>query len=290
MANKPRSNKQSKRRASPPASALRRHVVASLLVAVSLPAALSLCGSRLERSGLLALEQGEPATAVAQLSRARQFAAYSGAALLGRLPGGLLWSGLSPNSEYAAGRAVLESRGEVLAAIDHFDAAIRGNPNLWPAHANLAAVQAGLGDVMAALEATLSACQRAIDILVIRADDAPAPADPGQALPACSCLPHAADAYQRALANVAGHEGASAALERLAELQQEGRGSQGRITSSLSPSRRPVDSVPTDSDTDPVVVSVTFGACRYVPAIFSVSKDTKMRALNERARRQMMRM
>ena len=39
-----------------------------------------------------------------------------------------------------------------------------------------------------------------------------------------SCLPHAADAYQRALANVAGHEGASAALERLAELQQEGRG------------------------------------------------------------------
>ena len=164
MANKPRSNKQSKRRASPPASALRRHVVASLLVAVSLPAALSLCGSRLERSGLLALEQGEPATAVAQLTRARQSAAYSGAALLGRLPGGLLsvlWSGLSPNSEYAAGRAVLESRGEVLAAIDHFDAAIRGNPNLWPAHANLAAVQAGLGDVMAALEATLSVADAA---------------------------------------------------------------------------------------------------------------------------------
>ena len=161
MANKPRNNKQSKRRASPPASALRRHVVASLLVAVSLPAALSLCGSRLERSGLLALEQGEPATAVAQLTRARQFAAYSGAALLGRLPGGLLWSGLSPNSEYAAGRAVLESRGEVLAAIRHFDAAIRGNPNLWPAHANLAAVQAGLGDVMAALEATLSVADAA---------------------------------------------------------------------------------------------------------------------------------
>ena len=107
MANKPRSNKQSKRRASPPTSALRRHVVASLLVAVSLPAALSLCGSRLERSGLLALEQGEPATAVVMLTRARQSAAYSGAALLGRLPGGLLWSGLSPNSEYAAGRALL---------------------------------------------------------------------------------------------------------------------------------------------------------------------------------------
>ena len=73
----------------------------------------------------------------------------------------VLWSGLSPNSEYAAGRAVLESRGEVLAAIDHFDAAIRGNPNLWPAHANLAAVQAGLGDVMAALEATLSVADAA---------------------------------------------------------------------------------------------------------------------------------
>mmetsp|Transcript_30044 Transcript_30044/g.93849 ORF Transcript_30044/g.93849 Transcript_30044/m.93849 type:complete len:120 (+) Transcript_30044:602-961(+) len=36
-----------------------------------------------------------------------------------------------------------------------------------------------------------------------------------------SCLPHAADAYQRALANVAGHEAASAALDRLAKLQPE---------------------------------------------------------------------
>ena len=55
-------------------------------------------------------------------------------------------------------------------AVPPLEDAVRGNPSLWPAHANLATIYSGFGDRLRAL----GALQRAIDILVIRADGAPA--------------------------------------------------------------------------------------------------------------------
>ena len=106
-----------------------------------------------------------------------------------------------------------------------------------PAHADLARLHNSLNDPFAALEAL----QKAIDILVIRADGAPAPAEPDQVLAALhhlqgellealpgerceggSCAAHALQAYQRALAHNGEHAQASAAVRRLEETQQQG--------------------------------------------------------------------
>ena len=45
------------------------------------------------------------------------------------------------------------------AAVTHLEEAVRGNPNLWPAHANLATIHGGFGDQLRAL----GSLQRAID-------------------------------------------------------------------------------------------------------------------------------
>ena len=63
-------------------------------------------------------------------------------------------------------------------AVPHLEDAVRGNPNLWPAHANLATIHGGFGDQLRAL----GSLQRAIDILIIRADGAPAPTEPDRVL------------------------------------------------------------------------------------------------------------
>lgn len=119
-------------------------------------------------------------------------------------------------------------------AVPPLEDAVRGNPSLWPAHANLATIYSGFGDRLRAL----GALQRAIDILVIRADGAPAPAEPdrvladlherqGQLLEAMpqeqceggSCAVHALRAYQRAVSHIGDHPAAKAAIERLSPVQ-----------------------------------------------------------------------
>lgn len=199
-------------------------------------------GSHFEKRGLLLLEGGEPASAVPHLRRAQWIAAswhtwtasigpsVSAAAFAG-------WTGVAPDTVYALGRALLQVGGgavstETLAeAAGYFKLAILGNGNLWPAHANLATVQQRLGEPLAALESL----RKAIDILDLKADGAPAPAEPDQvlaalffqqgtvleALPAdgCdggSCLTYALDAYRHAQEHAPSHDHAKDAVDRLA--------------------------------------------------------------------------
>lgn len=209
------------------------------LFAVAVPCllcAIGQVGSSLERHGLELLERGEHALASEQLDRAVRLSRYwvglTGWLMRAAPAGSLGWPGAAPETSYALGRALLQRGGasSTISAIEHFETALHGNPNLWPAHANLATVRQGLGHPQAALEAL----QRAIDILVIRADGAPAPVEPERVLAdlhfqqgvvleslpdkRCeggSCKPHALDAYQRALVHASDHARASAAAKRL---------------------------------------------------------------------------
>lgn len=199
-------------------------------------------GSHFEKRGLVLLEGGEAASAVHDLRRAQWIAASwhtctasFGPSLSRAVFSG--WSGVAPDTVYALGRALLQIGGgaasaEALAeAADYFKLAILGNGNLWPAHANLATVQHRLGEPLAALESL----RRSIDILDLKADDAPAPAEPDrviaalfvqqgmilEALPAngCdggSCLTYALDAYRRAQDHAPTNVHAKEAVDRLA--------------------------------------------------------------------------
>jgi len=199
-------------------------------------------GSHFEKRGLIVLESGEAASAVPHLRRAQWIAAswhtwtaslgpsISAAAFAG-------WTGVAPDTVYALGRALLQVGGgaasaETLAdAAGYFKLAILGNGNFWPAHANLAAVQQKLGEPVAALESL----RKAIDILDLKADGAPAPADPDQVLASLffqqgtvleglpangcdggSCLTYALEAYRHAQEHAPSHDHAQKAVDRLA--------------------------------------------------------------------------
>merc|ERR1711924_508828 len=201
------------------------------LLSLAMLALPGFAGSHYERLGLTLLEGGEASLAVHHLRRAQWIAVSWHAWTVSVGPslfGGpiLGWKGVAPDTVYALGRAVLQVGGgsvsaDTLAeAAGHFKLAILGNGNLWPAHANLATVQQKSGESAAALESL----QKAIDILDLRADGAPAPADPDkglasllfqqgtvlEVLPAdsCgddSCLTYALGVYRRALQHDPSH-------------------------------------------------------------------------------------
>eukprot|EP00928_Gymnodinium_smaydae_P024554 TRINITY_DN19838_c0_g1_i1.p1 TRINITY_DN19838_c0_g1~~TRINITY_DN19838_c0_g1_i1.p1 ORF type:complete len:284 (-),score=29.21 TRINITY_DN19838_c0_g1_i1:37-834(-) len=228
----------------PSSSRSRKLVLCFIIISVSLLmlALPGVFGSRSEYRGLELLEGGEPALAVPYLRRALWFAeswhtwTFSVAPSCYRiLFGG--WTSVAPDTVYALGRALLQISGEadsdntLTDAENYFKLAIVGNGNLWPAHANLATVQQRLGKPLSALESL----QRAVDILDLRADGAPAPADPDQVLAALlfqqgnvlemlpvdackegSCVQFALDAYRRALEHAPSHTRAKEYAERVA--------------------------------------------------------------------------
>jgi len=248
------------KRAAPATRRCRQAAYAALL-AVACVGLASVAGAALEQQGLQLVES-DAALAAERLAWAAHLSALGPAAagrlihfaapLIGTQLSALCWSGLRPESSYALGRATLQilqapqssggGSGSASAATaaaqaaPHLEDAVRGNPNLWPAHANLATVHSGLGEPLRAL----ASLQRAIDILVIRADGAPAPAEPDRVLAALharqgellegmsqelceggSCIAHALRAYQRAISHIGDHPLAKAGVERLSPVQIE---------------------------------------------------------------------
>ena len=162
--------------AAPEAHRYSRRAVSAVLLAVACVGLVAVAGAALEQSGL-PLVESDAALAARRLAWAAQLSALGPAAasrlihrapLIGPQLAGLCWAGQRPESSYALGRAILQSGGSASAATaaaqaaPHLEDAVRGNPSLWPAHANLATVHSGMGDPLRALESL----QRAIDVLV----------------------------------------------------------------------------------------------------------------------------
>ena len=170
------------KRAAPATRRCRQAAYAALL-AVACVGLASVAGAALEQQGLQLVES-DAALAAERLAWAAHLSALGPAAagrlihfaapLIGTQLSALCWSGLRPESSYALGRATLQilqapqssggGSGSASAATaaaqaaPHLEDAVRGNPNLWPAHANLATVHSGLGprgpSVLLAVSAT----------------------------------------------------------------------------------------------------------------------------------------